>query len=96
MISQNGKAVIFGVEARHAAPHPGPRQRPEDGGDERDREREFEIVPADRPIGIAERLHKPDQRSLGLDHASEHDIDEEGRDDQEHGRNDPGHRLELH
>lgn len=96
MISQNRKAIIFGIEARHAAPHPGAGQRPEDGSDERDRECEFEIVPADRPIRVTKSLYKPDQRSLGLDHASEHDIDEKGRYDQEHRRDDPGHRLELH
>jgi hypothetical protein len=91
---QIGKVEILAVELGHPVGHPDARA-PADRQPTRPMRPPASDSGRRSPGRIADRLHQPDLLALQRDQPAQHHVDQEGRDDEEDRRHDPGQRLQL-
>ena len=92
---QEGEAVVFHIELRHAPAEPYPRRTPDQHTCRGDHGDQLEIVSDDVPVPVTEGFQQPDAGALDRDQPRNHDIDQEGRHQQEDGRQHPPHGRQL-
>ena len=83
------------IHDRHFAPEPDAQPAADHQPGQPDHGDQFHIVPADLVIAIAKGLEQADPGALHGDQARNHDIDQEGRHQQEYRRQDIAHGAQL-
>ena len=90
-----GKIEELDVETGESDAHSCSGNGAGDHGDKRDHQHEAQVVDADFAARVAERLERRDLLSLCVDHAGEHNIEEESGYAQENCGDHQGHALEF-
>ncbi len=83
---QKRELVIDLIEGEQTAPRRDADQASEQRAAERDDQREPEVMRADLAAGISEGLEQSDLLALGMHHARDDDVEQEGRNGEEYRR----------